>query len=281
MSPKHWKLLIIAPLSALFLTACPDNGISRSEQARAGTVSQYSGSWINSALDRLYSSSNGNNSAFCQSLATGYDRYGITSDQQTGRLIIDAWLITARGEVMVYDPNYLSYANYREIFFKGTIDSNGVFSRGNARLGMPGMSGSPMMNNPYYFSYMNTRVIRRDESLIVYGNSAPRTYVRIKEERMLQLYGDVHLCFDQNDSYNNNQQPNPYGQYGVVPPPVPRGEEYGQEEIYRKGGSRRVMGPPAPVPPPMPGPGPGPMPGPGPVGGAGVGGMPDMMPGGQ
>lgn len=284
MLPNNWKLLIIAPVSALFLTACPDNGNRLVNQSES--VSRFSGWWINENLDLLYRNSKGKRAAFCQGLATDFNLYGVTQDKQTLEVAVDAWVIRPNGEVLVFVPGQERNPNARNAYIRGFITPDGSFVKGNAPMGMPGYNFNANMmqpmSNPYYFAYMQSAdVSLENERLEVSGNQGSRVYVRMDMNFAAQIHRQAVRCYRQAQTTQQmggvGQQYGQYGQYGVMPPPVPRAEEFVEERTYNRNGRRATMGPPMPVPPPVPGPGPvG-----GPVGGpaGGVGAMPDVAPG--
>ncbi len=196
MWPMKWTALLIAPVSALFLTACPENKNNEKSE-----ISAYTGAWINAELDSAYRTHQRNLAGFCQALSEDFQRYGIgTENGRRYRLVVDAWLINHRGEVMVYKPMYRANdASYRYGYYKGYLDSNGFFTRRDLRAN-PAFAYDDQNQGPYYFWYSNARVMKNGETLTVYGNQRPRQYVRADEKLMLTIYAKVDRCFGREEA---------------------------------------------------------------------------------
>ena len=98
MPIRYWKTLLLIPFGVLALTGCPESSKSTPQG-----LSQFTGAWVNSELDGIYTRHGQKPVDFCQMLARDYERYGIGNEgTQRTRIVVDAWLIDINGDVEMW-----------------------------------------------------------------------------------------------------------------------------------------------------------------------------------
>jgi hypothetical protein len=198
-SPNWKNLLLIAPASALFLTACPDNH----KKNNASESYSYAGIWVNANLYGAYRELNkADHAQFCHVITSDPARFGIEQEPYGDQLmVVDSWVINNRGEVLVYNPRYNAQdTGYRETYWKGSVDQYGYFKR-RTGAGFQSADYGRFQNSPYYFYYASDArlFLNNATSMRVWAGNSSREYIRTEDrpgnQEMANLYMAAINCF--------------------------------------------------------------------------------------
>lgn len=205
MWPRNLKLLLmLAPMSALLLTACPD-GRKRNDPS---TAFSFAGVWVNAdlygAYRDLYKTDRGE---FCRVVAREPSRFGIEESYGNQQVLVDSWVINSRGEVLVYNPRYrIQDTGYRETYWKGSVDQNGYYRLRTGSGFQTASYGQQFQNTRYYFYHASDARIfmTNTSSMKVWAGNNSREYIRTEDrpgnQEMANIYMATVGCFSSNVS---------------------------------------------------------------------------------
>ena len=145
MNSKGWKVVVLALIAMSTVVSC-----AKKKKKNRNTTVPFHGVWINAEADRdLSDLALTGDKRFCNVVLRDLERYGISAERE--EITLDAWKITAAGEVLRYTDNSTALATpaTREFYLAGRVDAQGTFAykvksiSGQASLVRPGCYQPP------------------------------------------------------------------------------------------------------------------------------------------